>query len=558
MELRPSGKIAIAIIAALGTIGGLHVMIFKDRAEEYGEARQQYESASSQFASQGTAPDINEIHRFRYHTLKYDLDYWRVLRELRIAIPEFYGVGFARLDEFERRQRAWDTLRELEELREKGREGEGTRLTFLGERGWNLIETLPAMFTQQGVAVEDEMERLKNEDRLLRNLSPGTTVYQARRNSYRQMMANLGVNPDTRNTLSTRFGDYAGMMLTLNRIDQILGNLPEDFFIGFDENNPNEDLTEEERLNAMYRLFQITWPKAAGNPDEIDWIGVQRQGEALVQIIEAATLADVSEISAVRMHPYREIRWKDRDAEEEEEPEDQMFDMFAFDDYMMFGGMGGEFGDPAMMGMDMGMGMGMGMQREPDPEDPPTAIGGPVEVVAVGTNAAIMNWLFRLVRGQNPLELDRLTVRVNNQGEVRATAFFNVVTYAHYLGIMTEEEIDYRINQVSIEIAELALERPGAREPALADGLIRLEDDMPVLVNPTPTPWAGEIPDPPATPEPEPAPGMEPGMMPGMDPGMMDPGMQPGMQPGAQPGMDPGMQPGMQQQPGMEDFPDIF
>jgi hypothetical protein len=80
-----------------------------------------------------------------------------------------------------------------------------------------------------------------------------------------------------------------------------------------------------------------------------------------------------------------------------------------------------------------------------------------------------------------------------------ARAFFNVVTYALYLGTLTEEEIDMKIVEAQREIADLAV-RPGARDLALRDGVIRLENGQPVLVAPSPTPWGGiePTPEPPA------------------------------------------------------------
>lgn len=494
MELRAPAKIAITIVTALGTIGGLHFLIFKDRAAEYATARGQFESSKAQYASQGTAPDINDIHLFRYITLKYDLMYWEKLKNLRITLPESYGVGLANLTQELREREVWDILRGLEERRERAEAGEGTQLPFLGENGWNIRTTLPRLFVEGGVAPEDRMTNLRNEESLLRNLNPGTTVYQTRRNTYRRIMSDLGVNPDNRETLQTRFGDLSATLLTLNRIDLILNNLPDDYFTGFDENRPGEELNEEEQLRIMYRLFQIPWPRAADGSDAPDLGTARRQGEGLLQIIDAASDAGVDEIRAVRAHRFREIRWKDREAEADEpEPDPQdMFDsdMMMWEEMMMMGGVG--------MGMDgmgmggMGMGMGMGARQTQEEQEPPTAFGAPVEVLAVGSNSAIMNWLFRLSKDQNPIELDRLVLRVGQDGRLNATAYFNVVTAALYLGIMTTGEIDQKIVETKRELANLALTRPSVRPVAEEDGLIRIEGTEAILVEPTPTPWEGD------------------------------------------------------------------
>jgi hypothetical protein len=495
MELRPSAKIAIAISATLGTIGILHLLIFDERAKQYDAAKTAYTSTYAQYIEQGTSPDINVIHRFRYATAQYKLAYWQTLSQLRVAMPRYYGVGLKNFSEYKRRMRLKEFMHELEKLRDEGDAGEGPKLNFLGERGWNFATSLPRALIDARIEVGDELEKMKNEDKLIARLAPGSDVHTSRRAAYAAQLARVGLDTAARARLSDTFGELVATWLTLNRIDQVMRNLPADTFEGWDETRPTYTLSEQEQMEEMFRLFQIEWPKDADGKNP-DMLSAERQAEGLLEILRVAKEEKIEEVNVVKLFPVRNIRWKERKAVDATPTPAAMMNFGEFGDGGFFGlggfgMMGSMFGAPAGFGMNAG--------AAPKEQEPATAFGAPIEIQVTGSNQAVMGWLYRLSQSPNPLELDRLNIRVAPDGRIVARAFFNVVTYALYLGTLTEEEIDMKIVEAQREIADLAV-RPGARDLALRDGVIRLENGQPVLVAPSPTPWGGiePTPEPPA------------------------------------------------------------
>lgn len=494
MEIRKSGKIAIGIIAALGTIGALHVFIFKDTAAQYEAARNQYLTQLGNYRSQGKSPNVDEIRRFEYETARYQVKFWETGAAMEVNLPKGYSTDFR---EENAQLEMWDYLRGLEERRDRGAAGNGPTLSFLaettslGEPGWGLVTSLPSTYVQNRIAPEDDMALLRNEDRLLDSLDQTTAVYQSRLQNYSALLFKLGLNLNAREFLRERFGSVFTTIYTLNRIDQVMKNMPADFFV---------NMTEEQSRQLMYKLFRIEWPRDFN--DNPNFLPAKRQLEILLQMVDAAGEAGIKDIPFVRLHNSLPIYWKDP-AVATPTPAAAM------------GMMGGEF-DESMFFMDaesmMGGGrMGFsGMQATPTPATAFDAVGAPVEIIVRGSNAAVMKWLYSLTHSPRPLELDRLRI-VNisaQEGEILASAYFNLVTLTPAFGYVTEEEAQRNVVRAQRRLKEIANARPAVRELAVEDGLMVREGDGNYRwIGPDPTPWPGD----PLTPTPAPV-IMDPGM----------------------------------------------
>lgn len=497
MEIRKSGKIAIGIIAALGTIGALHVLIFKDTAAQYEAARNLYLTQLGNYRSQGKSPNIDEIRRFEYETARYKHKFWETGSEMQVNLPKGYSTDFR---EENAQLEMWDYLRGLEERRDAGAAGDGPTLSFLtetttlGEPGWGLVTSMPAVYVQNQIAPEDDMSSLRNEDRLLDSLDQTTAVYQSRLQNYAALLFKLGLNLNARDFLEERFGAVFSMIYTLNRIDQVMQRMPDDFFV---------NMTEEEARQQMYKLFRIEWPRDFN--DNPNFLPAKRQLEVLLKMIDEAKEAGINDIPFVRLHDSIAIYWEDP-AKATPTPAAGMGMMgggFEFDESMLFM-------DPSMMDMG-GRGFGMGgVQATPTPATAFDAVGAPIEIIVRGSNAAVMQWLYALTHSERPIELDRLRI-VNISGqesEILASAFFNVVTLTPAFGYVTEEEAQKNMVRAAIQLKEIANSRPAVRELAVEDGLMVREGDGNYRwVGPDPTPWPGDD----MTPTPV-APAMDPGM----------------------------------------------
>ncbi len=556
MQLNKTGKIAVAVVATIAAAGALHVLLFQDRAEDYDRALSQFQDVSQRYVSQGIPPETSQIHRFRYETVRNKLDYWETIRDMELALPAYYNEDGG-ADEVRQQEDIWSVLERLEELREAGEAGEGPRLTFMGDGGWNILRSHP-----QGVPTGNQLaqriEELWGHSETLRVFGdiddrgqtqqrrPGqpqlTPEEQQRRQQilrfefeYRRLLNQVGLDLNRREQNTERFGNLYATLHTLNRVRLIKDALPDDFW---------EELTDQEKLERLYQIYRLEWPK--DNLGNVNYLPGYRQGLALIEMIETAGEEGIPEVEYVRTHTIRPLTYvepPDPDADEEEVDEfDMMWDPMMMMDPMMMemGAMG--FEDMDMMGMGFG---GMGMVEE-EPEELVANIA-PIELIVRGDGQDVMRYMYRINNKRRPYELDRFRFRrVEGQdGQVRFQGFYNVGTYAMYLGLMREDYVEYNIVEARRELAEIAEEHMEAvRDLALRDGILSQIGEEYELAEPTPTPYPtpeGGFPDF-SPPEPEPEPAMDPGMM---APGMMDPGAQP--QPGAPP-----EQPAAPAQPGME------
>lgn len=483
MELRKSGKVAVGIIAALGTIGALHWFVFKDKAEAYQRERAQYQNVVQRFASQGNAPRVDDINRFRYETLRYKLQYWEKVQELGFYFPNYYR-DFAAVDDRLQHAELWESLRELQQRRVAAEAGDGPRLTFLEGRRWGWNTGLPPALVQAGIAVEDVMTQIRNEDRLLRSLDPNSPAYVQHTQIYANLLARVGVSETERDRISREYGPVAATFYTLFRIQEVKAALPADFF--------PPTTTEDARLREMYNLFRVQWPKDANGTIAFPQYTVQAR--ELVNMIDVAKKHGIQEIGWVRMNMLREVRWTDpaeEEAKEAEAPAASFVDM----DFMMFDefGMMDEFGGGG--GRGGAAGGRFGGLAAPEPEGELVAVAVPIEIMTVGDNASTMSFLYEVSNSNRPLELDALRMRSPAQpnAPIQALAYFNVIGYATLAGLSIEEQVANTVTQLRRDMYELST-RVGARELAVEDGIVRQDGGSYVLIPAMPAPAPGTAP----------------------------------------------------------------
>jgi hypothetical protein len=488
MELRPPAKIAIGVVGALGTIAALHFTIFASRADAYAQARNQYETAIAAYNAAGSTPSVSDINRFKYASLSREIEYWENVKRLGIFLPDFYPPVDLETALRQHRQSYWDGVDRLLTLRREGEAGQNPKLTFLGPNGWNFVETLPQELTSRGIAVEDEITNLRNEDRLLNSLDPSSAQFQQRTNNYNLLLRRVGLDRGYRDNLKQFLGEQVAALYTINRIGIVLRNLPADFFGA----GASEDLKRE----RMYTLFRQEWATDHNNAEA--WLLAQRQTEALVNMIEVAREKGITEITYVKLHKITELRWEEFKPNEATPTPDTSamwgmdeFGGFGMDEFGMDGEFGGRFG-----GRFDGVGAGgFGGAAAAPAQQPGEAVGliCPVEIWVQGPNSAVMDFLYTLTHGHRPYELDRVRIRSVRpaDGIVEARAFFNVIGYANLVGADTLESVQCRLVRLIREKADIAL-RVGAVELALQEGFVVSRDGRNELASPSPTPCPGD------------------------------------------------------------------
>lgn len=481
MELRPSGKIAVGIIAGLGTIGALHMFLFKDRAAAYAEAKGRYESTLGTYTNLGSAPRTDSTSEFRYQTLKFRLTFWESVSNLRVYVPRLFYPDPAKVTLTQMRQQIWDSIAELEKRRLDGNAGNGPKLPFLAgaNASWGLTDALPTRYSRQGIAVEDDVTNLVNEDKLIKSLDETSPVYKQRVAGFGRLLAGLGLNPVQRDYVEKEYGPNAAILYTLNRLQQVEKALPSDYFAG---------KTRDERMQTLYDLFQIKWPVGSDGLENTT-LG-QRQFEAVIQMVDAGKAAGIDEFSFVKLHPVREIFWQDPEKILNATPTPVaggggggglMDEAFLMDPTMMDGG------DPLGGGRGAGAAPAAGAAK-PAQVGESVAFGVPIETRFKGTNQAVASFLYSLTASRSPFELDRLRIITarNEEGKVNVEAYFNVIAYAKMAGADTEGHIEANIVNTKRQMAEVALSA-GARELAVADGLVAKDGSNYKLVAPSPT-----------------------------------------------------------------------
>jgi len=492
MELRPPAKIAIGVVGALGTIAALHFTIFSSRANAYAEAKSKYDAALAGYRDAGRTPDLRVINEFRYATLRQKLRYWETSRQLNFFLPDFYATGDVKIISESHRKNSWDTVRKLLELRREGDAGNGPKLTFLtGPRSWNFVESLPQEMIQRGIVVEDALTDLRDEDRLLNSLAPGSRQFNERTNTYNRKLAALGLDVRFRDNLRDFLGQQVATLYTLNRIDQVLQKLPADYF--------GADVGESEKLEQLYKLFRIEWPKDH-NKNESPLLA-QRQAEALLKLIELAKGKGIQEITYVRLVDFRELTWEDFDPTKVEATPTPAAEM-AFDEFNMdmdAMGMGGEMGGGRF---DAAGGGGGAAAAAPKGES--VGLITPIELYVRGTNSSIIEFIYGITNDRNPMEIDRIRLRNIKpaEGIVEAQVFVNVIAYANYIGGTNAVDVERTIVELQLQLADVS-KNVGASEMALKDGLLVQRDGKLDYATPTPTPH-------PASKPPEPPPAADP------------------------------------------------
>lgn len=481
MELRNSAKIAIASVAALGTIGALHFMVFATSAAKYERAVSSYGAEVSNYQAQGRPPEFREINAFEYRTRKYQLEYWEMVKELDISIPEkFAPASDGGMNESQLKAFYWDFHDRLQELRARGEQDPNTvSLDFLGTTGWNLANELPSWYRENLVAPEDTFRDLDIKNQLLTQLEEDTPIYQTQESEYFTLLTRIGLNLSQRAFLEEQFGRVAAIVHSLNRASLIRDAL--------NEANYFRQATESQINNQLYELFRLEWPE--------DWLGnenfhpADRQSRLLLDLIQAADETGIQSIVRVVMHPPMAVYWQDPAELEEEETEETGFDEM---DWEMWGG------DPyAMYMFGGGGGYGGMMTPTPTPAAEFDAVNTPLEITVVGTNQAVFDFLYRKANEVAPLELDRIRItslqaqdanQTTGEELVRATAYFGVVTSAKETLRLFDKDIDMKIVEARRALAEVAT-KAGAGELAVQDGLVVQEGSSFRLVEPSPTPW---------------------------------------------------------------------
>ncbi|MDX2176631.1 MAG: hypothetical protein SF028_09170 [Candidatus Sumerlaeia bacterium] len=465
MKIPDSGKIVIGVIGAALLIAGLHLGLYKKRADEYSQSRTRHSAVMGQYAQLGGARPLNEINAFRYANMSYAEEYWKLIRDLGVVIPDRYFP--LTKDERAQRQDFWDLLAYLEKHRNDGLK---PNPFFLGAQGWDLATTLPQEFLRSGVNIVDAVEKLRNDNEVLKVLDASSALYTQTEQNYSAALAVLGMNLDRIDQIRAQYGDLAATVHSLNRLRIIREALPANYF---------GSLSEEQVEQQLYELFRIEFPI---DPDPvIAMFPYYRQATNLRQLIDLAREAEVEYITYVRM-------WDPRDSFFTEPPT-----VAAATATAAPAGRGNQGGVDPRFQQDW--------DEEPDFGEPGSRGGGnqssaaaadakgaPMQVTYYATNASSMEFLDQVARSRVPMELDKLAIsEVRDPGAENFQKVDMVVN-----GLVLVPGLFFLPDNVDREIVKAIRERyelgvkAGGRDLAVKDGIM---DGNGTILVPSPTPF---------------------------------------------------------------------
>lgn len=457
-------KIVIGSIASIVTVGALHMLLFKNRADSLIAEKTEYETKKGQIEALGAAKDPLQIAVFQYGNQSYLTEFYETIKTLNLAQPDYYSVKF----DIEKQKK--DLEQELTELLKLRVADQKPKLTFLEESGWSLPEKLPDEVTATGGDLGDKVRGVLDADEVIKVLPQGAPLRQQKEFEYKGLMRGLGVDPDKADQLAQQ-GDLVRTFYVLHRSNLILSALAKDFSL----KTPLPD------------LLRLRWP-------ESNLISL-KQIQALIDILKIARASEVEEVVSVKLEPVHFIY-----------PEDaiagiaQAAPAGPVGGVMPSRGMEGEDGMPPRPAPRMedeglgpgGPGMADGVYGGAPPAAraaaPPSAkilgSAAPIRMEIIGPNLNVMKFLYQLSYAKRPYDVDYIAIKSVTEpaGSVRAILNVNVVTSAGTRPPITPEMADAELKKAQQRKTELlkmkALEAlvnsaakakaPGAPAPAPA------------------------------------------------------------------------------------------
>lgn len=451
MALPDSGKIALGVVAGIGAILIVHFTVFKDRAAKFETAKNSYDGVVNEYRSIGTARALKDVYEFQYETLKYEEEYWKFLKDLNLQVERQYAGATRNVAE----QRA-DLLRVLLELETRRDDGKGPELRFLGPQGWDLRTELPAMFTTQGVNVEDPLARLLDADRVLEVLDQQSDLYKTRLQEYENLLRIMGMDLAQRDAIRETYGELPALIYSLNRVQLVQKSISPGFF---------RDLTTPEEVSdRLYKLFRVQWIGNDSMP--LAMFSMFKQSKQLLDMLDVGEETRIATVERLKCWDTREIFYTPlaevKPVSEEpatagqRQPPPERRD-------------GGGV-NPRFRGNQRG-----GQQRQSGATtDEKVGYGAPFEIAYYAQNEANMLFLDALTRRRLPFELDKIKINtVQTQGAegfVLVEAVFNVFFHVEFLSF-TREAIELELKKNLSEKVKIA-SKSGAKELALKDGVI--------------------------------------------------------------------------------------
>jgi len=480
MAIGKREKIVAFGISGLVVIGLVHFMVFSSKTRAVNETRNRYQSAEG---SVRAVRNTRETQLNQYNSKtdeQFKEPFKKIATEMQFKKAVAWGPWGEDRENAALTQKTYeqllDVLDELLALRTQGAEGRGMRLSFLdsGSYSWNIPTALPQVVSSGQADLFDLLDRVRGQYATVEAAEEGLFRQNAIE-QYKQALFYLEINhsysrvqfpqlPPSYFEMYQMFGppvpflkmlqhsrlyfekqpETGAMFRSLHEILVILGFNPE---TGLQTVLPMEDV-----------LFPSPVPNASGTQGGVSiditkagwkeytfgdkptrefdirdfFFYYQTQLNALIEIIRIGNKVGLREVQYVRLREAKmlpELKAIDETVAATPTPAtDVMFDMDA-------GGMG-MYADPMMADPRFAgggrFGGGMGMGAPPPSQGEKVAVSTPIDLVVVGSNAAISQFLYDLSFTLRPVELDSVRIsgaqaQAGQETLLTATISLNVI-----------------------------------------------------------------------------------------------------------------------------------
>ncbi len=461
MKLRMGNreKMVFGGIITIVFIALLHMMVFSRKAKKYEETRRSWQDSKSKVETLvSEAKNPNDVTKLENENKQMLDEFIKIVEELRIELPTHYLDSSPesiqkRHDEF---------LALIKTLLEMQSGLQTTKLTFLGEKGWDLPTKLPDPIRERPARLWDVISQLNQISQVLEVIG-AEDVKQTQIMEYSVLLKEIGVDEVKINKLSS-LGKELPFINRICHLQLIMKEKPEDV-----------KFTDQD----VMKLLRITYP-------DMELLKINKQLASLVELIQMADKHGVEEITQIFIMDQTIIKKPPEPGKESEsapggapvtppstlEPELELGGEFG-PGAMEFGPGAMEF-EPGAMEFEPGArrpggAARPGTARQPQGPPPETiiAIGAPITIGFVASNLSATNYLYNIVNSSRTYELDSLNINVIPEREGIQQVFALVNT----LVMVSDVVVDLpTIKAQGLKKPETAAASspPGASSPAAA------------------------------------------------------------------------------------------
>ncbi len=444
-------RMVAVIVLIAGLAAAIHFLVFQKKAQTYEQTSQEYTAAVQELGNAEFITDEAAFAEYKNRTTQYTGLVTSVVEELnleKLHLDESLTTGA--VDQW-----ASSTIALLNQLNAQ-RNGR-VRLTFLDQNGWNLSPTLPAVGGSGALA--DRVSQLNQLHQQLR-FSPDVTAQYQAISRYNAGLSALGINPQAVSLFY--FPQYQLFFNNQTWLEQVLrqGNMSQQGDLSQYYNIYYGLLRFGQAVPALHKIWMynlIRQQLAVEDPsmtrldaNSLHYFGealdvgipikqdeplnsINKQLQALLDIIEIAGRTGIQEISTVRMMRPTNVA-KATLYEPGATPAPSPTPAGTPDPYAGMMGM-----DMMMLeGMDMGMGGG-GITAQatitPVPDDQAVGKAAGLELFLRGDNASLTRFFYELSHITRTYGLDDLYIYNDGQpGGLLTTATIEVITDVNLTG----------------------------------------------------------------------------------------------------------------------------